>query len=249
MHHFAYRDGVLHAEDVNLKALAEEIGTPFYCYSTRHAGAPLQGDARCLRRHRSHDLLCHEGQFQPGRDPHHGGTGRRHGRGLRRRTAPRAGGGRSRPQDRVLRRRQDGARNGAGAEARASPASTSNPSPNSNCCPRWPSAWASAPPCRSASIRMSMPRPTTRSRPARPRTSSAFPTSARREVYARAAELPAIDVAGIDMHIGSQITELEPFEKAFRLMAELTRGAAGGRPQHPPPRSGRRPRRSLSRHQ
>ena len=43
-----------------------------------------------------------------------------------------------------------------------------------------------------------------------------------REVYARAAALPAIDVAGIDMHIGSQITELEPFEKAFRLMAELT---------------------------
>jgi diaminopimelate decarboxylase len=34
MHHFAYRDGVLHAEDVNLAALAEEIGTPFYCYST-----------------------------------------------------------------------------------------------------------------------------------------------------------------------------------------------------------------------
>ena len=34
MHHFAYRDGVLHAEDVSLKALAEEIGTPFYCYSS-----------------------------------------------------------------------------------------------------------------------------------------------------------------------------------------------------------------------
>ncbi|CAN5331679.1 diaminopimelate decarboxylase [soil metagenome] len=34
MHHFAYRDGVLHAEDVSLKFLAEEIGTPFYCYST-----------------------------------------------------------------------------------------------------------------------------------------------------------------------------------------------------------------------
>ena len=31
MHHFHYRDGVLHAEDVNLKELAEEIGTPFYC--------------------------------------------------------------------------------------------------------------------------------------------------------------------------------------------------------------------------
>ena len=34
MHHFAYRDGVLHAEDVDLVALAEAVGTPFYCYST-----------------------------------------------------------------------------------------------------------------------------------------------------------------------------------------------------------------------
>ena len=34
MHHFAYRDGHLHAEEVSLKALAEAVGTPFYCYST-----------------------------------------------------------------------------------------------------------------------------------------------------------------------------------------------------------------------
>src|ERR1700742_2943578 len=34
MHHFAYRDGVLHAEAVNLDALAKSVGTPFYCYST-----------------------------------------------------------------------------------------------------------------------------------------------------------------------------------------------------------------------
>src|SRR6185312_11443286 len=34
MHHFAYRDGVLHAEAVSLVALAEAAGTPFYCYST-----------------------------------------------------------------------------------------------------------------------------------------------------------------------------------------------------------------------
>src|SRR6187549_3293315 len=34
MHHFAYRDGVLHAEQVNLDALASAVGTPFYCYST-----------------------------------------------------------------------------------------------------------------------------------------------------------------------------------------------------------------------
>jgi diaminopimelate decarboxylase len=34
MHHFAYRDGVLHAEAVDLAALANAVGTPFYCYST-----------------------------------------------------------------------------------------------------------------------------------------------------------------------------------------------------------------------
>jgi diaminopimelate decarboxylase len=34
MHHFCYRAGVLHAENVSLARLAEEIGTPFYCYAT-----------------------------------------------------------------------------------------------------------------------------------------------------------------------------------------------------------------------
>src|SRR5688572_16814146 len=34
MHHFAYRNGVLHAEGVNLATLAASVGTPFYCYST-----------------------------------------------------------------------------------------------------------------------------------------------------------------------------------------------------------------------
>lgn len=41
-------------------------------------------------------------------------------------------------------------------------------------------------------------------------------------VYARAAALPGIRVQGIATHIGSQLTELEPFEKAFRYHAELT---------------------------
>jgi diaminopimelate decarboxylase len=34
MHHFAYRQGVLHAEEVNLADLADAVGAPFYCYST-----------------------------------------------------------------------------------------------------------------------------------------------------------------------------------------------------------------------
>src|SRR5260370_33134631 len=34
MHHFAYRNGVMHAEAVNLVDVAQTVGTPFYCYST-----------------------------------------------------------------------------------------------------------------------------------------------------------------------------------------------------------------------
>ncbi len=34
MHHFTYRDGVLHAEDVDLARLAGAVGTPFYCYAS-----------------------------------------------------------------------------------------------------------------------------------------------------------------------------------------------------------------------
>ena len=43
------------------------------------------------------------------------------------------------------------------------------------------------------------------------------------EVYAEAARLPGLDVIGIDVHIGSQLTELEPFEQAYLKVAELTR--------------------------
>ena len=43
-----------------------------------------------------------------------------------------------------------------------------------------------------------------------------------RDVYAMAAKLPGIKVIGIDVHIGSQLTELEPFRLAYRKVAELT---------------------------
>jgi diaminopimelate decarboxylase len=42
------------------------------------------------------------------------------------------------------------------------------------------------------------------------------------EIYAEAAALPGIDVVGIDVHIGSQLTELEPFEQAYLKVADLT---------------------------
>jgi len=33
VHHFNYKSGILHAESCNLVTIAEEVGTPFYCYS------------------------------------------------------------------------------------------------------------------------------------------------------------------------------------------------------------------------
>lgn len=49
-----------------------------------------------------------------------------------------------------------------------------------------------------------------------------IPISRAREVYAQAAALAGIEVIGIDVHIGSQLTQLEPFELAYQKVAELT---------------------------
>ena len=50
-----------------------------------------------------------------------------------------------------------------------------------------------------------------------------IPIARAREVYARAAELPGIEVVGVDVHIGSQLTELEPYRAAFTRVADLVR--------------------------
>ncbi|MBR2573013.1 MAG: diaminopimelate decarboxylase [Loktanella sp.] len=49
-----------------------------------------------------------------------------------------------------------------------------------------------------------------------------IPISRAREVYALAATLKGLKVVGIDVHIGSQLTELAPFEAAYAKVAELT---------------------------
>ncbi|KPQ20439.1 MAG: diaminopimelate decarboxylase [Rhodobacteraceae bacterium HLUCCA24] len=48
------------------------------------------------------------------------------------------------------------------------------------------------------------------------------PIARAREVYAEAARLPGLEVVGVDVHIGSQLTELAPFEAAYGKVAELT---------------------------
>ncbi|QIK40392.1 diaminopimelate decarboxylase [Pontivivens nitratireducens] len=50
-----------------------------------------------------------------------------------------------------------------------------------------------------------------------------IPIANARDTYARAAALPGIEVVGIDVHIGSQLVDLAPYEAAFGKVAELTR--------------------------
>ncbi len=54
-----------------------------------------------------------------------------------------------------------------------------------------------------------------------------IPISRARDVYRMAASLPGIEVVGIDVHIGSQLTDLAPFEAAYLKVAELTRQLRG----------------------
>ncbi|MCG7621989.1 diaminopimelate decarboxylase [Epibacterium sp. Ofav1-8] len=49
-----------------------------------------------------------------------------------------------------------------------------------------------------------------------------IPIARAREVYAHAASLPGLEVIGIDVHIGSQLTDLDPFRLAYQKVAELT---------------------------
>lgn len=49
-----------------------------------------------------------------------------------------------------------------------------------------------------------------------------IPIARAREVYGRAAALKGLKVVGIDVHIGSQLTELEPFRQAYEKVADLT---------------------------
>ncbi|MDB6176776.1 diaminopimelate decarboxylase [Paracoccus sp. Z330] len=50
-----------------------------------------------------------------------------------------------------------------------------------------------------------------------------IPISKARQVYAEAAALPGLKVVGVDVHIGSQLTDLDPYRAAYAKVADLTR--------------------------
>ena len=98
-----------------------------------------------------------------------------------------------------------------------------NRKPNSNCCPRSRRAKGRV---ANVSVRVNPDIDArTHAKIATGKAENKFgiPISRAREVYARAAKLPGIKVTGVDMHIGSQIVELTPFDNAFMLLSDFVR--------------------------
>ena len=221
MHHFAYRDGILHAEDVSLKALAEEIGTPFYCYSSatleRHYNVMRDAFAGtdhmicyAMKANSNQAVIRTMAELGAGMDVVSEGELRRAlAAGVPARKIVFSGVGKT-AREMALALREGIACFNVESEPelellsevakrvgqRAAVSIRVNPDVDAK----------------------------THHKISTGKAEDKFGISYKRarEVYARAAALPAIDVAGIDMHIGSQITELEPFAKAFKLMGELT---------------------------
>ncbi len=222
MHHFAYRDGVLHAEDVNLRMLAEEVGTPFYCYSTatlaRHYRVMSEAFAGAdhmlcyaMKANSNQAVIKTMADLGAGMDVVSEGE-------LRRALAAGV------PARKII-------FSGIGKTAREMALALKEGIACFNIESEPELELLASVATRTGqrakvSIRVN-PNVDARThhKITTGRAEDKFGISYARavDVYARAASLSALDVAGIDMHIGSQITELAPFEQAFGLMAELAR--------------------------
>jgi diaminopimelate decarboxylase len=222
MHHFTYRDGVLHAEAVDLDTLAQAIGTPFYCYSTatltRHyrvfAGAFAGVDALvcyAMKANSNQAVIKTLAELGAGADVVSGGELKR----------ARAAGIAA---DKIM-------FSGIGKTADELGAAVdegilcinveSEPELD-----LLSAIAASKGKAASISVRVNPDiDPKTHHKIATGKAENKFgiPISRAREVYAHAAKLKGIKVAGVDMHIGSQIIDLDPFGDAFTLLAEFVR--------------------------
>jgi diaminopimelate decarboxylase len=220
MNHFDYRNGVLHAEAVSLVELADAVGTPFYCYSTatleRHYRVFTEAFAGekalvcyAMKANSNQSVLRTLAKLGAGADVVSGGEFKR---------APTA----STPPKRIV-------FSGVGkteAELRAALAAdilclNVESEPELELL----SALASEQ-GKTARISVRVNPDVDSGSHAKISTGKSenkfgIPLAQARAVYARAAKLPGIRVTGVDMHIGSQITDLVPLEAAFRLLAEF----------------------------
>ncbi|TAL79753.1 MAG: diaminopimelate decarboxylase [Beijerinckiaceae bacterium] len=220
MHHFALQNGVMHAEGVNLETLAAEVGTPFYCYSsatlTRHYGvfkAAFEGletlVCYAVKANSNQAVLASLAQLGAGMDVVSEGELRR----------ARAAGV---PAERIT---FSGVGKTLGEMALALDEGILCFNVESEPELRTLSALAAS---RGQTARIALRvnpdvDAKTHAKIATGKSENKFgiPISRARDVYRVAAALPGVEVAGLDMHIGSQITTLEPFDSAFALVADF----------------------------
>ncbi len=222
MDHFLYRDGILHAEDVPLPEIAAEVGTPFYCYST----ATLTRHYRLFEEALSglDHLICYSVKslsnqailrtlagLGAGMDVVSGGEYRRAlAAGVPGDKIVFSGVGKTREEMALALTqgiRQFNVESDAELQVLSEIASAVG---------------------RTAPITLRVNPDVdakTHEKIATGRKEDKFgvPIARAREIYAEAARLPAIKVVGVDVHIGSQLTDLAPFEAAFTRIADLTR--------------------------
>jgi diaminopimelate decarboxylase len=219
MNHFQYRDGVFHAEGVDLNRLAAEVGTPFYCYSSatleRHYKV-FSGSfpARTLVAFSVKALgniavLKTLAKLGAGADVVSGGE-------LKRALAAGI------PGERIVFSGVGKTRSEMKAALEAGIYQFNVESePELQALSEVASAMG-----KTAPITLRVNPDVDAKTHAKITTGTAetkfgIPWSRARETYALAAKLPGIKIVGVDVHIGSQIVDLEPFETAFRKIAGL----------------------------
>ena len=220
--HFIYQNGQLHAEDVNLSEIAETVGTPFYCYSaatlTRHfmlfkeALDPLPNlVCFAVKSNSNVAVLKLLGDLGAGMDVVSIGEYlRAKAAGVPGDRIVFSGVGKTRDEMRFALEggiRQFNVESEPELEALSQVAE---------------SMGLKAP----VTLRVNPDVDAkTHEKISTGRKEDKFgvPISRAREIYAKAAALPGLAVIGVDMHIGSQLTDLAPFEAAYLKMADLVR--------------------------
>ena len=222
MHHFNYENGVLHAENVALPELAQSVGTPFYCYSAatirRHYNVFAQAlsdlDAMicyAMKANSNQAVLTLLGKLGAGMDVVSEGE-------LRRAQAARI------PGERVT-------FSGVGKTEREIALALDygifcfnvESEPELEHISQIAAARGQT---AAVSIRVNPDvdaRTHAKISTGKSENKFGIPISVARDVYAWAAKLPGVRICGVDMHIGSQITNLAPFDNAFSLLADFVR--------------------------
>ena len=220
MNHFEYRDGVLHAEDVPVPAIAAAVGTPFYCYSRatleRHytvfARAFEGADALvcyAMKANSNQAVLRILAKLGAGADVVSEGE-------LRRALAAGI------PADRIM-------FSGVGKTAREMDFALEA---GIHCFNVESEPELERLSARAAAIGKLAPislrinpdvdaRTHKKISTGKAENKFGIPWQRAREVYRRAAALPGIRIVGVDMHIGSQITDLQPYEDSIRVLLDL----------------------------